>query len=122
MSAIHSSVLPDGTYGGNPGGFVIWNDQSCFYMAGDTALTYDMKLIPMLCPKLSWAALPIGDNFTMGIEEAMMATSFIACKNIIGCHYDTFPIIEIDRNTAQTTFESEGIDLKLPKVGETITL
>ena len=122
VSAIHSSVLPDGTYGGNPGGFVIWNDQSCFYMAGDTALTYDMKLIPMLCPKLSWAALPIGDNFTMGIEEAITATSFIACKNIIGCHYDTFPIIEIDRNTAQTAFESEGIDLKLPKVGETITL
>ena len=83
VSAIHSSVLPDGTYGGNPGGFVVWNNDSAFYMAGDTALTYDMKLIPLLCPKLNWAALPIGDNFTMGIDEALMASSFIDCKNIL---------------------------------------
>jgi L-ascorbate metabolism protein UlaG (beta-lactamase superfamily) len=122
VSAIHSSVLPDGTYGGNPGGFVIWNNDSAFYMAGDTALTYDMKLIPLLCPKLNWAALPIGDNFTMGIEEALMATSFIDCKNIVGCHYDTFPIIEIDQNMAQSAFKSEGIDLQLPEVGETISI
>ena len=66
-------------------------------MAGDTALTYDMKLIPLLCPQLNWAALPIGDNFTMGIEEAIIASSFIDCKNIVGCHYDTFPIIELDQ-------------------------
>ena len=52
VSAIHSSVLPDGTYGGNPGDFVVWNDCNFFYVAGDTALTYDMKLIPALCPKL----------------------------------------------------------------------
>jgi L-ascorbate metabolism protein UlaG (beta-lactamase superfamily) len=91
-------------------------------MAGDTALTYDMKLIPLLCPKLNWAALPMGDNFTMGIEEAVMATSFIDCKNIVGCHYDTFPIIEIDQNAAQSAFKSAGIDLQLPGVGETITI
>ena len=122
VSAIHSSVLPDGTYGGNPGGFVIWNDNSCFYMAGDTALTYDMKLIPLLCPHLNWAALPIGDNFTMGIEEAIIASSFIDCKNIVGCHYDTFPIIELDPNAAKSAFTSEGIDLQLPGVGETISM
>jgi len=81
VSAIHSSVLPDGTYGGNPGGFVVWNDSNCFYMAGDTALTYDMKLIPALCPKLDWAVLPIGDNFTMGMEEAVMAADFIQCQS-----------------------------------------
>ena len=45
VNAVHSSVLPDGTYGGNPGGFVIWDDNQCFYFAGDTALTLDMKLI-----------------------------------------------------------------------------
>ena len=59
VSAIHSSVLPDGTYGGNAGGFVIWNDDCCFYVAGDTALTYDMKLIPQLCPQLTLAILPL---------------------------------------------------------------
>jgi L-ascorbate metabolism protein UlaG (beta-lactamase superfamily) len=122
VTAIHSSVLPDGTYGGNPGGFVIWNETNCFYMACDTALTYDMKLIPLMCPKLDWAALPMGDNFTMGIEEAVMSTSFIECKNIIGCHYDTFPIIEMDREKARAAFESKGIDIHLPNIGETIDL
>jgi len=122
VNAIHSSVLPDGSYGGNPGGFVIWNDSSCFYMAGDTALTYDMKLIPELCPSLDWAVLPMGDNFTMGVEEAIMASSFIKCDNIVGCHYDTFPIIELDKNKANSTFESEQIKLHLPGIGETIEL
>ncbi|MBL6661237.1 MAG: metal-dependent hydrolase [Crocinitomicaceae bacterium] len=122
VNAIHSSVLPDGTYGGNPGGFVIWNDTNCFYMACDTALTYDMKLIPLMCPKLDFAVLPMGDNFTMGIEEAVMASSFIECKNIIGCHYDTFPIIEMDQNKAKTEFESKGIHIHLPKIGETIKM
>ena len=122
VSAIHSSVLPDGTYGGNPGGFVIWNGENCFYMACDTALTYDMKLIPLMCPKLDFAVLPMGDNFTMGIEEAVMASSFIECKNIIGCHYDTFPIIEMDQGKAKTAFESKGIQIHLPKIGETIKM
>ena len=122
VNAIHSSVLPDGTYGGNPGGFVIWNDTNCFYMACDTALTYDMKLIPLMCPKLDWAALPMGDNFTMGIEEAVMSTSFIEWKNIIGCHYDTFPIIEMNKDDARAAFESKGIQIHLPEIGETIDL
>ena len=122
VSAIHSSVLPDGTYGGNPGGFVIWNDENCFYMACDTALTYDMKLIPLMCPKLDFAVLPMGDNFTMGIEEAVMASSFIECKNIIGWHYDTFPLIKMDQNKAKTAFESKGIHIHLPKIGETINM
>jgi L-ascorbate metabolism protein UlaG (beta-lactamase superfamily) len=64
----------------------------------------------------------MGDNFTMGIEEAVMASSFIECKNIVGCHYDTFPIIELDQNAAKSAFQSEGIDLKLPAIGETINI
>lgn len=122
VSAIHSSVLPDGTYGGNPGGFVVWNDSNCFYMAGDTALTYDMKLIPALCPKLDWAVLPIGDNFTMGMEEAVMAADFIQCNQIIGCHYNTFPPIEIEVSKAQQLFETQKRTLHLPKIGASLSL
>ncbi|MCL4170842.1 UNVERIFIED_CONTAM: hypothetical protein GTU68_063822, partial [Idotea baltica] len=65
VNAVHTSSLPDGSNGGDPGGFVIWNEEKSFYIAGDTALTMDMKLIPMTCPKLDFAILPIGDNFTM---------------------------------------------------------
>jgi L-ascorbate metabolism protein UlaG (beta-lactamase superfamily) len=118
VSAIHSSVLPDGTYGGNPGGFVIWDDDNCFYFAGDTALTMDMKLIPMLCPKPDFAIMPIGDNFTMDIHEACMAADFVECKKIVGCHYDTFGYIVIDKDAAKKAFEDTGKELILLPVGE----
>lgn len=122
VSAIHSSVLPDGTYGGNPGGFVVWNKEVCFYVAGDTALTFDMKLIPMLCPKLDWAILPIGDNFTMGIEEAVVASGFLECSHVVGCHYDTFEVIELDKGHAQTQFSAKNVQLELPQIGRTFQL
>jgi L-ascorbate metabolism protein UlaG (beta-lactamase superfamily) len=122
VNAIHSSVLPDGTYGGNPGGFVIWNDEGCFYFAGDTALTMDMKLIPMTCPQLDFAILPIGDNFTMGYEDALIAMDYIQCDKVIGCHYDTFGYIKIDHKAAQKAFEDKGKELILLPIGEQLEL
>jgi L-ascorbate metabolism protein UlaG (beta-lactamase superfamily) len=122
VNAIHSSVLPDGTYGGNPGGFVVWNDDVCFYMAGDTALTRDMELIPLTCPKLDFAILPIGDNFTMGIDDAIIASDFIDCTTIIGCHFDTFGYIKIDHEEAKKKFADAGKELILLEVGESIDL
>ncbi len=120
VHAAHSSVLPDGTYGGNPGGFVIWNDEVCCYFAGDTGLTMDMKLIPLTCPKLDFAILPIGDNFTMGYEDAATAAGFIECDTIIGCHFDTFPPIEIDHEAAKKAFEAKGKRLLLPPVNQQV--
>lgn len=120
VNAVHSSSFPNGTYAGNPGGFVIWNEEVCFYHAGDTALTWDMKLIPMTCPKLDFAILPIGDNFTMGYEDAAIAAEFIECDTIIGCHFDTFGYIKIDHDKAVEAFAAKGKKLILPKVGETI--
>ncbi len=122
VNAVHSSVLPDGAYGGNPGGFVIWNDEKCFYFAGDTALTMDMKLIPQTCPKLDFAILPIGDNFTMNYEEAVMAADFIECDRVIGCHFDTFPYIEIDHAAAKKAFSDKGKELTLLSIGESTKL
>lgn len=122
VNAIHSSVLPDGSYGGNPGGFVLHNDEGCCYIAGDTALTMDMKLIPMTSPKLDFAILPIGDNFTMGYEDAIIASDFIECDQVIGCHYDTFPYIKMDQDAAVAAFQAKGKTLLLPAIGETISL
>jgi len=118
VNAIHSSSFPDGSYGGNPGGFVIWNDENCFYFAGDTALTMDMKLIPMTCPRLDFAILPIGDNFTMDYDDAVIASDFIECEKIIGCHYDTFGFIKVDHEAAKKAFEKRGKELILPTIGE----
>ena len=122
VNAIHTSSLPDGSNGGDPGGFVVWNDESCFYFAGDTALTKDMELIPMTCPKLDFAILPIGDNFTMGYEDAAIASEFIQCKTIIGCHFDTFGYIKIDKEKAKAAFAAKGANLILPEIGQTIEL
>lgn len=122
VTALHSSVFPDGSYGGNPGGFVIWNEEGCIYIAGDTALTLDMQIIPKTCPRLDWAVLPIGDNFTMGYEDAVLAAGFIGCERIIGCHYDTFGYIRIDHDAARKHFNAAGLSLHLPAIGETIQL
>jgi L-ascorbate metabolism protein UlaG (beta-lactamase superfamily) len=118
VNALHTSSFPDGTYGGQPGGFVIWNEEGCFYHAGDTALTFDMKLIPQTCPKLDFALLPIGDNFTMGYEDAVIAAGFIECDTIIGIHYDTFGYIEIDHEAAKKAFADSGKELILLSIGE----
>ena len=121
VQAVHSSSLPDGSYGGNPGGFVIEGDHKNVYIAGDTALTMDMKLIPMRT-KLDLAVLPIGDNFTMDIEDAIIASDFVECNKVLGVHYDTFGIIEIDSEEAISKFSDKGKELILLEVGESIEL
>lgn len=117
--AQHSSSLPDGTYGGNPMGFVIESTEKNFYYAGDTALTYDMKLIGDY-RSIDFAFLPIGDNFTMGVDNAIIACDFIACHNVIGMHYDTFGYIKINKSEAINKFERMGKKLTLMDIGETI--
>jgi L-ascorbate metabolism protein UlaG (beta-lactamase superfamily) len=117
VAAIHSSSFPDGSYAGNPGGFVVETREGNFYYAGDTALTLDMKLIGETTP-LKFAALPIGDNFTMGTEDAIKASDFIRCNHILGVHYDTFPPIKIDQELARAKFQAAGKQLFLLNPGE----
>jgi L-ascorbate metabolism protein UlaG (beta-lactamase superfamily) len=119
VAAQHSSGLPDGTYGGSPMGFVVESSEGNFYYAGDTALTYDMKLIGDY-RKIDFAFLPIGDIFTMGVENAIIACDFIDCDNIIGMHYDTFEAIRIDKQDAISKFTRSGKKLTLMDIGETI--
>ncbi|MEZ0007258.1 L-ascorbate metabolism protein UlaG (beta-lactamase superfamily) [Flavobacterium sp. 28YEA47A] len=121
VNAIHSSSFNDGAYGGNPGGFVIEGEHKNIYIAGDTALTYDMKLIP-LRTKLDLAIFPIGNNFTMDVEDAIIASDFVECDKILGCHYDTFGYIKIDKEEAKKKFFDKGKDLMLLEIGDSIDI
>jgi L-ascorbate metabolism protein UlaG (beta-lactamase superfamily) len=116
VNAIHSSTLPDGSSGGNPGGFVFETSEGNFYYAGDTALTMDMKLIP-LHTKLDFAILPIGDNFTMGIEDAIMAAEFVEANKVLAMHFDTFGYIKIDHAKAKAKFKEANLELRILEVG-----
>ena len=119
VKAEHSSTMPDGSNGGNSMGFVIESSEGNFYYAGDTALTYDMKLIGDY-RHIDFAFLPIGDNFTMGVDNAIIAMDFINCKDIIGMHYDTFPPIVINKEEAIEKFAHSGGKLTLMEIGKTI--
>jgi hypothetical protein len=100
VAAQHSSGLPDGSYGGNPLGYLVMSEEGSFYYSGDTALTLDMQLIPRWA-KLDFAVLPIGDNFTMDATDAAACAEMIKCRKIIGVHFDTFGFIKIDHAAAK---------------------
>lgn len=119
--ATHSAGLPDGSYGGNPAGFVLEVDDQQIYFGGDTGLTLEMKLLADLY-HLDYAILPIGGNYTMDVDDAVIAADYIKCSKIIGVHYDTFPVIEIDSKVAVESFKRAQLQLLLPAIGETIVL
>lgn len=118
VNAVHSSTMPDGTNGGNAGGFVVESAEGNFYYSGDTALTLDMKLIGESTP-LKFAALCLGDNFTMGPDDAVKAADFVRCNEILGVHYDTFPPIRIDHALAVEKFRAANKTLHLLQPGGT---
>lgn len=120
-SAAHSSSFPDGTYGGNPNGFIIRSEGKTLYYAGDTALTADMELIGRF-NRPDYAFLPIGSNFTMNYEDASRAADMIQCSNIIGMHFDTFPYIVINHEQVKSHFASYGKKIHLMQIGETTEL
>ncbi|MFT5480604.1 MAG: L-ascorbate metabolism protein UlaG (beta-lactamase superfamily) [Bacteroidia bacterium] len=119
VNAIHSSSFPDGSYAGNPGGFVIKGEKESVYFAGDTSLHFDMKLIAEEFA-LAAAILPLGDNFTMGVDDAVKAAKWVNCNRIIGMHYNTFGYIQIDEAQAIQKFKSEGMQLDLMTIGSRI--
>ena len=121
--AHHSSTLPDGSSGGNPNGILIhFNDGNDVYFAGDTALTYDMKLIGE-AGGVDLAFLPIGDNFTMGPDDAVLAAQFVQAKQVIPIHYNTFPPIQQDAQAfAQKLRRKADIDCVVLVPGGEFTL
>ena len=121
-NAIHTSSFPDGSYGGQPGGFVIETSHHRLYIAGDTALTLDMKLIPDVIGELDLAILPVGDNFTMGIDHAIKASKFLSCNKILGYHYDTFGYIKINHKEAFEKFAKAKKELYLLEIGDSLKI
>jgi L-ascorbate metabolism protein UlaG (beta-lactamase superfamily) len=121
VNAVHSSGLPDGSYGGNPMGFLITSPGKNFYYSGDTALTMDMQLIARWT-QLDFAVLPIGDNYTMDFMDAIGAAQMVNAATVLGVHYDTFPSIKINHQQVKQAFTAEGITLHLPAIGESIDL
>ena len=116
LPAWHSSSMPGGEYGGNPGGFLVHGEEYKFYYSGDTCLMMDMQLVPRYA-KLDFAILPIGGNFTMDADDAVIAADFIQCKKIIGVHFDTFGYIKIDHEATKKKFRDAGKELILPEIG-----
>lgn len=94
VPAVHTSGLPDGSYGGLPAGFVIQFPEGTIYFAGDTALFLDMELIARV--GIDLAFIPIGDNYTMGPDDAIEAVKILKPKRVVPCHYNTWPPIEQD--------------------------
>ena len=120
--AFHSSSFADGSYGGNPNGYVIESEGKRIYIAGDTSLTYEMKLIPETIGQLDLAVFPVGDHFTMGFEDACFASDFVQCNKVLGYHFDTFPPIKIDHQQAKDFFASKGKELILLEIGSDLTV
>jgi L-ascorbate metabolism protein UlaG (beta-lactamase superfamily) len=80
-----------------------------------------MQLIPKWA-KLDFAFLPIGDNFTMDVADALICADFIQCNQVIGMHYDTFGFIKIDHESAIGAFRSAGKSLLLPPIGSSLDI
>jgi L-ascorbate metabolism protein UlaG (beta-lactamase superfamily) len=121
--AVHSSTMPDGSSGGLPNGLLIhFNDGHDVYFAGDTALTYDMRLIGE-AGGVDLALLPIGDNYTMGPDEAVLAAQFVKAKHVIPVHFNTFPVIQQDATAfADKLRQVAEIDCTVLAPGETFVL
>lgn len=121
--AHHGSGLPDGSYGGNPGGFLVhFNDGHDVYFAGDTALTYDMRLIGE-SGGVDLALLPMGDNYTMGPDDAVTAAQFVQAKHVVPIHYNTWGVIAQDANAFAAKLRRVAeIDCTVMLPGDTLTL
>ncbi|MGB6150861.1 MAG: metal-dependent hydrolase [Pricia sp.] len=121
VNAIHTSSFSDGSYGGTPSGFIFMGKEKNVYIAGDTALSMDMKLIPKWA-KIDLAVFPIGDVVTMGVDDAVTASDFVECDRVLGVHYDAFPFTKIDHTAAKKTFDTAGKELVLLEVGDSISV
>ena len=115
--AWHGSAFPDGSYGGTPAGCLLMFEGKTIYHAGDTGLFMDMKLIGEM-NDIDVALLPIGDNFTMGIDDAVKAVEFIKPKLVIPMHYKTFDVIDVDPQEFAQKVQEKGFNAKILGIGE----
>lgn len=119
--AHHGSMTPDDTYGGEPAGVVLTIDGKSLYHTGDTGLFYDMKLIGEMT-RLDYMLLPIGDNFTMGISDAVKAVELANPGVAIPMHYNTFPVITADPREFKRQVEAIGRKAVVMEYGQEMVL
>ena len=115
--AWHSSTTPDGRYGGQAAGVLLWIDGKCVYHPGDTGLFYDMKLIGEM-NRVDYFLVPIGDNFTVGPEDALKAVEFVNPGMVIPMHYNTWPVINADPEDFTAKVQAMGYKCQILKPGE----
>jgi len=120
VPAQHTSSFSDGSYGGVPVGYIFrLPEGKNIYLAGDTGLMADMGLFQKLYGNLDVCILPIGGHYTMDAElAAFAAAELLRTPKVIGCHFDTFPAIEISHEEALKHFADKNTELVLPKLGE----
>ena len=120
--ALHGSALPDGGYGGNPAGLLLTTpDGKKIYMAGDTGLFGDMQLIGD--EGIDLAVIPIGDNYTMGPDDALRAVKLLRPKQVVPIHYNTWPLIKQDPHAWKAFVEAEtSAKVVVLKPGESLDL
>ena len=123
VPASHTSSFPDGTYGGEPCGYIFRMENKNVYLAGDTGVMADMGLFPELFGNIDVSILPIGSHYTMCPRKASFAASrLLKTPKVVGCHFDTFPPIAINHEGAKALFEEKNIELLLPEVGQEFDL
>ena len=117
--ARHSSSFPDGTYGGLASGYLLQAENTCIYNAGDTCLFDEMARIGQQ-HAIDLAFLPIGDDFTMGIDEAVEAAKLLRPGRVVPVHYDTFPLIEADVDAWASKMKDAGLDTLVLQPGDQV--
>lgn len=123
VPASHTSSFPDGSYGGEPCGYIFRFEGKNVYFSGDTGVMADMEMFPKLFGNIDLAILPIGSHYTMCSRKASFAASeLLKTKKVIGCHFDTFPPIKIDHDEAKARFEERNVELVLPELGGTFEI
>jgi L-ascorbate metabolism protein UlaG (beta-lactamase superfamily) len=119
VPASHTSSFEDGTYGGEACGYILRFPGKNIYFAGDTGVMADMALFPKLFGKIHLAILPVGSHYTMCARKASFAAAeLLKTSKVIGCHFDTFPPIEINHEEAYQLFAAKNIEFTLPELGE----
>lgn len=123
VPASHTSSFPDGSYGGQPAGYMFRFPDKNVYFAGDTGIMADMELFPRIFGAISAAVLPVGSHYTMCPRKASFAASeLLKTDKVIGCHFDTFPPITINHDEAHQVFKEKNVELILPNLGQEIEL
>ncbi len=118
--AWHGSSFPDGSYGGMPTGVVLTLGGRTIYHTGDTGLFSDMKLIGDI--GIDLMLVPIGDNFTMGIEDAVRAVEFVRPKHVVPMHYNTWDIIAADPSRFIQLIQKTNVHATVLQPGQTMEL